>query len=122
MSEDTSATPGTPHDVAGDISEQAKGREVRLRIDERDLNTAYANGFRTNATAEEVIVDFGMNLAGQASPDAKAPAEIVFKANHRVVLNYYSAKRLALTLGQVIRSHEERFGELKLNAGERSKS
>ena len=106
------------------IEEQAReqtGQQVRLRIDERNMRTSYANAFRTNGTAEEVMVDFGLNLLGQPGADEKTP-EIVFQVNERVVLNYYSAKRLAIALGQLIRRHEDQFGELELDVSKRAKS
>lgn len=112
------ATNGKP------IEEQAReqtGQQVRLRIDERNMRTSYANAFRTNGTAEEVMVDFGLNLLGQPGAEEKTP-EIVFQVNERVVLNYYSAKRLAIALGQLIRRHEDQFGELELDVSKRTKS
>ena len=48
-------------------------------------------------------------------------AEIVFKVNERIVLNYLSAKRLAITLSQVIRRYEQQFGELELDVAKRRK-
>lgn len=125
---DTDPTPeGETHEVDAQARQQTGQQQVRLRVDERNLGTSYSNAFRTNASAEEVILDFGLNLLIPANqgPDATAqpnqPAgDILFQANHRVVMNYYTAKRLALTLGQVVRRHEERFGELKLNAAERT--
>jgi hypothetical protein len=106
---------------------QTGSQQVRLRIDDQSMSTTYSNAFRTNTTAEEVVIDFGMNLvvptprqAGtEAAPDEPV-GDILFKLNNRVVMNYYTAKRLALLLGQVVRRHEERFGELKLNAAERT--
>lgn len=101
-------------------------RQVRLRVDERNMSTDYANGFRTNATAEEVIIDFGLNLATPARPqadgsqDPNIAGEMVFQVGDRVIMNYYTAKRLAMTLSNLVRRHEERFGELKLNANERT--
>ena len=47
--------------------------------------------------------------------------EIIFKINDRVILNYYSAKRLALTLSQLLRRHEEQFGDLELDVAKRRK-
>ena len=106
-----------------DVQQQAQqqtGQQVRLRVDEREMDTNYANAFRTNATAEEVMLDFGLNLVGQATgPDGKAQPEIIFKAGQRIVLNYYSAKRLAITLSQLIRRHEEQYGELELDVNKR---
>ncbi|MHB1156806.1 MAG: DUF3467 domain-containing protein [Phycisphaerales bacterium] len=109
------ATPGNP----------PAGQQIRLNVDERQMHTSYANGFRTHSTVEEVIMDFGLNMAAQSRPaqqdDAAGAAvnEINFQVNDRIILNYYTAKRLALSLGQVIRRHEEQFGELKLNVPDR---
>lgn len=100
--------------------EQTGQQQVRLRIDERNLESAYANAFRTNGTAEEVILDFGLNLAVPAQEQGGQP-EIQFQVTDRIVLNYYSAKRLALTLGQIIRRHEDQFGELQLDVSKRAK-
>ncbi len=109
------------------VEEQARQQtgqqQVQLRIDESDLQTTYANAFRTNGTAEEVILDFGLNLIG---PGGQAPGQqaqqrpqILFKVNQRVVMNYLSVKRLAITLSQLVRRHEEQFGELELDVSKR---
>ena len=103
--------------------EQAReqtGQQVRLRVDERELTTTYANAFRTNGTAEEVMLDFGVNLVGQAAEGETTP-EILFKVTNRVIMNYFSAKRLAITLSQLIRRHEEQFGDLELDVAKRRK-
>ncbi len=114
--------------VESQAQQQTGRQQVRLRIDQRDVHTCYANAFRTNATAEEVIVDFGLNQIVAAQPRAEGDAaaagadpsgEIVFQINNRVILNYFSAKRLVLTLGQLIRRYEEQFGELQLNVADR---
>ena len=97
--------------------EQTGQQQVRLKIDERNMRTSYANACRTNGTAEEVLLDFGLNLASPPVQD-KQP-EIIFQVNERVVLNYYSAKRLAIALGQLIRRHEDQFGELELDVSKR---
>jgi hypothetical protein len=113
-------------EVEAQAQQQTGTQQVRLRIDDHDMTTIYSNAFRTNTTAEEIILDFGMNVVvpAQRAPGAEAagaePAgDILFRLNNRVVMNYYTAKRLALLLGQLVRRHEEQFGELKLNAAER---
>lgn len=100
--------------------EQTGQRQVRLRMDERNMTTSYANAFRTNGTAEEVMLDFGINLV--APGNEKNEPEIVFQVNDRVILNYYSAKRLAITLSQLIRRHEDQFGELEMDMSKRQKN
>lgn len=102
--------------------QQTGQQQVRVRIDERNMNTSYANAFRTNSTAEEVMVDFGLNLVGNApGADGQSQPEILFRINERVVLNFYTAKRLAITLGQMIRRYEEQFGEMELDVSKRRK-
>ena len=104
--------------------EQTGQRQVRLRIDERNMRSSYANAFRTNGTAEEVMLDFGLNLispaTGQAGTQQQQP-EIIFQVSDRVIMNYYSAKRLAITLSQLIRRHEDQFGQLELDVAKRRK-
>jgi hypothetical protein len=105
--------------VENQAKEQTGQRQVQLRIDESKLDSTYANAFRTNGTPEEIILDFGLNLAGQANQ--QGVPEIVFQAKERVIMNYFSAKRLAVTLSQIIRGHEERFGVLELDVAKRQK-
>ena len=107
------------------VQEQARQQtgqpDVRIRVEDRDATTAYANAFRTNATAEEVMLDFGINsVVPPATPQAKP--EILFQISQRVVMNLYSAKRLAITLSQVIRRHEDQFGTLELDVAKRQKA
>ena len=90
------------------------------------MKTCYANAFRTNGTAEEVLLDFGLNLVvpgpqtpGEEGQPPQQQPEIIFQVTERVIMNYYSAKRLAITLSQLIRRHEEQFGELELDVSKR---
>jgi hypothetical protein len=104
--------------VEDQVREQTGQQEVQLRVDEREMDSAYANAFRTNATPEEVMIDFGVNLpVPQAAQDA--PRQVIFRVSDRIVLNYYSAKRLAITLSNLIRQHEQQFGELELDVAKR---
>ena len=116
MAENTS---GTKH-IEDQAREQTGQQQVRLKIDERTMTTTYANAFRTNGTAEEVMLDFGVNLVNPAQAQGQQP-EIVFQVNNRVIMNYFSAKRLAITLSQMIRRHEEQFGELEMDVAKRRK-
>lgn len=112
------ASPATP-----EVEQQAReqtGQQVQLRIDERNMSTSYANAYRANGTAEEVMLDFGLNLV-RPGDNPQAPG-ITFQVNDRIIMNYYSAKRLAITLSQLVRRHEEQFGELELDVAKRQKS
>ena len=120
MAKDTTPTPPEKH-VEEQAREQTGQQQVQLRIDEAGMETTYANAFRTNGTAEEVILDFGLNLVGPPTQPQASP-QILFKVTQRVVMNYYSVKRLAITLSQLIRRHEEQFGELEMDVQKRRKN
>ena len=122
MAEESNTSPGEPgadepKPIEAQAREQTGQQQVRLRMDEREMGTSYANAFRTNGTAEEVMLDFGLNLVIPTTPESQP--EIVFKVNERIIMNYYSAKRLAITLSQLIRRHEEQFGQLELDVAKR---
>lgn len=103
--------------------EQTGQQQIKVAIDERNMQTAYANAFRTNGTAEEVMLDFGLNIVNPTNPAVaqENQPQIIFRINDRIIMNYYSAKRLAITLGQLIRRHEDQFGELELDVAKRRK-
>ena len=91
---------------------QGDTRQVQLRIDESKMGTTYANTIRTSTTQDEVVLDFGMNLP-VPGPDNNNPV-LVFSVGSRVVMNWSGAKRLAISLGNVVRQFEERNGEINL--------
>ncbi len=86
-------------------------RQVQLQIDESKMHTTYANTIRTSTTPDEVVLDFGMNLP---VPSQTNQPTILFSVGGRVVLNWRGAKRLAISLGQVIRQFEQQNGEIPL--------
>ncbi|MCC7389791.1 MAG: DUF3467 domain-containing protein [Phycisphaerales bacterium] len=88
-------------------------RQIQLRIDESKMQSTYANTIRTSSTHDEVVLDFGMNLPTQGPNNEPA---LLFAVGSRVIMNWAGAKRLAISLGQVIRQYEERNGEIKLQA------
>ncbi len=118
MADTPKSAPSGDNPVEDQAREQTGQQQVRVRFDEREMKTVYANAFRTNGTAEEVMLDFGINFIAPPVGEQKTP-EISFQVSNRVILNYYSAKRLAITLTQLIRRHEEQFGELEMDVNKR---
>ena len=106
--------PPEPQPTEAQPAGEGQKQEIRLRIDERNLNTSYANAFRTDATADEVMLYFGLNLINPVAAQQGKP-EFIFQVNERIVMSYRMTKRLALALGQMIRRHEEQFGEISLD-------
>ena len=75
---------------------------------------AYSNFCRVTATPEEVILDFGLN------PQPFATGRQDVKANQRIVMNFYTAKRLLTALGMTIQRHEGMFGSIELDVRRRA--
>jgi hypothetical protein len=97
------------------MAENTESRQVQLRIDESRMNTTYANTIRTSTTGDEVVLDFGINLPVPGQDNQPA---LLFSVGSRVVMNWRGAKRLAISLGQVIRQFEEKNGEIQLQGGQ----
>jgi hypothetical protein len=93
------------------MSDAPQQQQVQLRIDESKMHSTYSNTIRTSTTHDEIVLDFGMNIPMQM-PDQ--PPMVVFNVGSRVIMNWTGAKRLAISLGQVIRQYEERNGEIQL--------
>jgi len=86
-----------------------QNQQIQLRIDESKMSNTYANTIRTSTTQDEVVLDFGMNLP---MPSGDGQPTLVFHVGSRVVMNWAGAKRLAISLSQVVRQYEERHGEI----------
>ncbi len=80
-----------------------------IRLNYADTPMHYANLALVNTTPEEVILNFGVN-AVPPSPEREVTVEI----NNRIILSYPSAKRLALTLGNIISRYEELHGVIPM--------
>src|SRR5690606_34998930 len=88
----TPAIEATDPALEGQARDQAGAQQVRLRIDERNKSNFYVNAFRNSASADEVILDLGMNRVIPTARDreGKVPAgqpaaDIVFDVNASVV-------------------------------------
>lgn len=111
--------PMLPEESVENEEKGSTGQErVRVRIDETNLQMSYVSGFRPTMTAEELVLDIGVNQL-RSSGDKEQPHELVFQASNRLIMNYYSAKRLAISLAQIVRQYEQQFGQIELNAVKR---
>ena len=108
MAEETTTTGG------------AEGQtQVRVQLDERDMKTTYSNAYRIHTAAEEVVVDFGFNMPDPNAQQAGQSPQLLFKVTERVVMSYGSAKRLAMSLTQLVKRFEQQFGEIPVQPGQR---
>jgi len=98
---------------AKETPQQAPARPTPPEIDESKAGCAYANFCRVTGTPEELIVDFGLNSQPMGVQDG--PLEI----SQRIVLNFFTAKRLLGALQVSVQRHEAAFGVLETNVQKR---
>ncbi len=97
---------------------QQQGAEgVQVLLDERDMRTIYSNAYRIHTSAEEVIVDLGFNMPNPNQPAGQQ--QLLFKVTDRVIMSYTSAKRMMLSMQQLIKRYEQQFGEIPTQPGQR---
>jgi hypothetical protein len=83
-------------------------------VDDAEAQATYSNFCRVTATPEEVILDFGLNMQPFATDGQTV------KANHRIVMNFYTTKRLLSAIGMTIQRHEQTFGSIELDVRRRA--
>jgi Protein of unknown function (DUF3467) len=83
-------------------------------VDTTALSTVYANFCRVTGTPEELILDFGLNT--QMAPVAGGEP---VRLTHRLVTNYFTAKRLLGALHMAIQQHEAVYGVLEVDVQKR---
>jgi hypothetical protein len=75
-------------------------------VDPAAAPVTYMNFVRVSITPEEVILDVGVNT--QARNEA-------VRINNRLVMTYFTAKRLSTALQAVVRQHETNFGNIEVD-------
>jgi hypothetical protein len=103
------------HEQAGPPAGQQQ--QVQVLVDERDMKTLYANAYRIHTAEQEAVIDFGFNMP---NPNAQqGQQQVLLKVTDRVVISYVTAKRLALSLQQLVKRFEQQFGEIPVMPGQR---
>jgi hypothetical protein len=107
MSEATQPKPATPE-------QNPAGMQAEIVLNEKDAHVAYSNFARVTSTAEEVIIDFCLN----PNPFQTGRQEIT--VSQRLIMNFYTAKRLFSALGMTLQRHEQTFGAIELDIRRRA--
>jgi hypothetical protein len=105
--------PPTP--AGPDGAPHAGAPPAEFPLDLSKLSEAYANFCRVIPLPEEIVLDFGLNT--QVAPNPADP----IKVTHRLVLNYYTAKRLLLLLHMWVQKYESIFGVLETDVNKRQR-
>lgn len=86
---------------------------VQVQVLDDTALASYANFCRVTGSPEELIVDFGLNPQPIGVP--KDPIRV----NQRIILNFFTAKRLLAALQMSVARHEAVFGVLETDINKR---
>lgn len=95
--------------------QQQQQAPVQVQVNDDSAIAAYANFCRVTGSPEELIVDFGLNPQPVGVP--KDPINV----NQRVIMNFFTAKRLLAALQMSVQRHEAVFGVLETDIQKRLK-
>ena len=82
---------------------------MKLKWDDSNMKSSYANVCNVTSTREEVVLLFGINQAWN-----RGQKEVTIQLTDRIIISPYAAKRLATLLDGVVQEYEKRFGTLSV--------
>src|SRR4051794_26066803 len=100
--------------MADQAPTEATGQQPEVVLNDKGAHAAYSNFARVTATPEEVIIDFGLN----PNPFLQGKQEVA--VSQRLIMNFYTAKRLLSALGMTLQRHEATFGSVELDVRRRA--
>ena len=110
----TEKTEGTAEAaVQGEPQEPPTRRCRNCRCNDANAIACYANFCRVTGSPEELIIDFGLNPQPVGMP--KDPIEV----KQRIIVNFFTAKRLLAALQMSVQRHEAVFGVLETDIQKR---
>ena len=94
-------------------TETGKPEMAEPELDESRLNTTYTNWYRVTGTPEELILDFGLTSTLGVVTDEP------IKVTERLVMNFFTAKRLLAHLHFALKRYEAYFGGVEVDIQKR---
>lgn len=88
-------------------------QRISVQIDDTKAVASYANFCRVTGTPEELIIDFGLNPQPMGVPTQ--PIVIT----QRIIVNFFTAKRMLHALQLTVQRHEAAFGVLETDVQKR---
>jgi hypothetical protein len=87
----------------------------QVQVDDSNIMALYANFCRVTGSPEELSIDFGFNPQPVGVPTSP------IKVKQRIIVNFYTAKRLLAALSMSVQRHEQVFGVLETDIQKRLK-
>jgi hypothetical protein len=94
---------------AGGSAMQSTMEGLKVKWDDSNMKSSYANVCNVTSTREEVVMLFGINQAWN-----RGQKEVTIQLTDRIIISPYAAKRLAMLLDGVVKEYEKRFGALNV--------
>ena len=120
MAEDTkteeaeTTTTATEPQASGPAEKaQTPPAPVQVQVEDQGAIATYANFCRVTGSPEELIIDFGLNPQPIGVP--KDPIQV----KQRIIVNFFTAKRLLAALQMSVARHESVFGVLETDINKR---
>ncbi|MGB7344449.1 MAG: DUF3467 domain-containing protein [Pirellulaceae bacterium] len=116
MADTTKSTDATKPAAAAEPAAAAQTQAqqpVQVQVEDANAMATYANFCRVTGSPEELIVDFGLNPQPIGVP--KDPIQV----KQRIIVNFYTAKRLLAALQMSVARHESVFGVLETDINKR---
>jgi hypothetical protein len=82
---------------------------TKIKWDDANMKSAYANVCNVSSTREEVVMLFGVNQAWN-----RGQKEVTIQLTDRIIVSPFAAKRLSMLLSAVVKEYENRFGPLNV--------
>ena len=82
---------------------------TKIKWDDSNMKSAYANVCNVSSTREEVVMLFGVNQAWN-----RGQKEVTIQLTDRIIISPYAAKRMVMLLDGVVKEYEKRFGALNV--------
>ena len=111
---EASSSPAAEEPAAPVAAAQPPPPRPQIDINDSKCFASYANFCRVTGTPEELVVDFGLNK--QVGAQVSEPIDI----SQRIVVNFYTAKRLLAALRMAVQRHEAAFGTLETDVQRRA--
>ena len=83
----------------------------QVRLTTTNAQTTYVNFCRGTLTPEEIVLDLGFN----ANAFGVKVLEEDIELRNRIILSPATAKRLLFQLNEMIKRHEQNFGEVEID-------
>ncbi len=106
-SDNPETKPAAPAAAGAESAPAQQQSPPQVEIDDKQAASCYANFCRVTGSPEELIIDFGLNSQPMGVP--KDP----IVSSQRLIVNFFTAKRLLGALSMAVQRHEAAFGVLE---------